>query len=100
MRSRPDFQSMQGWTPHDQIDQLRSKLSLKDRDRQAYYEASQRAIAKNENLVLALHAGNKDHRVALAESQNVRICLCTFLKLNKKSFHLTTNLDFLNDFPP
>ncbi|XP_078603801.1 outer dynein arm-docking complex subunit 3-like [Branchiostoma floridae x Branchiostoma japonicum] len=70
MRGRPDFQSMQGWTPHDQIDQLRSKLSLKDRDRQAYYEASQRAIAKNENLVLALHAGNKEHRVALAESQN------------------------------
>ncbi|XP_066294716.1 outer dynein arm-docking complex subunit 3-like [Branchiostoma lanceolatum] len=70
MRSRPDFQSMQGWTAHDQIDQLKSKLSLKDRDRQAYYEASQRAIAKNESLVLALHAGNKEQRVALAESQN------------------------------
>ncbi|XP_048245535.1 outer dynein arm-docking complex subunit 3-like [Haliotis rufescens] len=52
----------------EQIDELRGKLHLKERDGKAYYEGSEALKTKNEELIARLRAENKYKRVALNRS--------------------------------
>ncbi|XP_076091241.1 outer dynein arm-docking complex subunit 3-like [Mytilus galloprovincialis] len=70
---RPDIRNsvvMSAWTQQEQIDELRGKLHLKERDARAFFESSEEKKIKNERLIASLRAENKRKRVILAKSIN------------------------------
>ncbi|XP_050392816.1 coiled-coil domain-containing protein 183 [Patella vulgata] len=52
----------------DQVDELRGKLHLKERDGKAYYEGSEALKTSNEALIVKLRAENKYKRLAMTHS--------------------------------
>ncbi|KAK3087858.1 hypothetical protein FSP39_011599 [Pinctada imbricata] len=58
------------WSLMEQIEELRGKIHLKERDAKAYYEAAEARKIVNEDLVAKLRAENKAKRIQLAGSIN------------------------------
>ncbi|XP_078487275.1 outer dynein arm-docking complex subunit 3-like [Ciona intestinalis] len=58
------------WTVQDRIEEVRGKLTLKQRDQAAYYTFSQNEIEENENLIRNLRAEIKEKRNLQMMSMN------------------------------
>ncbi|XP_069121379.1 outer dynein arm-docking complex subunit 3-like [Argopecten irradians] len=58
------------WTTSEQVDEVRGKLHLQERDAKAFYESSETKKIEFEQLIAKLRAENKLKRVTLAKSIN------------------------------
>ncbi|XP_013392455.1 coiled-coil domain-containing protein 151-like [Lingula anatina] len=61
------------WPLQSEVEELRGKVNLKGRDRQALYESSQLERKKNDDLIAFLRQDIKAKRIALAEGVNTAI---------------------------
>ncbi|XP_060071927.1 outer dynein arm-docking complex subunit 3-like [Ylistrum balloti] len=56
------------WSTSEQVDEVRGKLHLKERDAKAFYESSETKKIEFEQLIAKLRAENKLKRITLAKS--------------------------------
>uniref|UniRef100_H2YHY4 Uncharacterized protein n=1 Tax=Ciona savignyi TaxID=51511 RepID=H2YHY4_CIOSA len=69
-KAKKDDSGEGAWTVQDRIDEVRGKLTLKQRDQAAYYTFSQNEIEENENLIRNLRAEIKEKRVQQMKRMN------------------------------
>ncbi|XP_006815517.1 outer dynein arm-docking complex subunit 3-like [Saccoglossus kowalevskii] len=82
--------SRTGWTLQDQVDELRNKLALKDRDHRAYFDSSEIAKKHNDEYIIHLRKECKKKRVQLAKSINEdeKVVGVAFLKRHRERLSL------------